>query len=71
MRNLTAIINHEVNGYTALCPEFDVASQGDTVEAARNNLMEAVELFLMYADSSEVTERLNDEVYVAHIEVTL
>lgn len=71
MRNLTAIINHEANGYSALCPEFDIASQGDTVEAARKNLQEAVELFLMCADSSEITERLNDEVYVTHFEVTL
>ena len=32
--------------YVALCPEFDVASQGATVEEATANLKEAVEFFL-------------------------
>ena len=28
----------------SLCPELDIASQGDTIEEARENLQEAVEL---------------------------
>lgn len=40
----TAIIEHEGDGYTALCPELDIASQGDSVEAARKNLIEAIEI---------------------------
>jgi hypothetical protein len=35
---LTAFIEREEGGYVALCPELDIASQGDTVEAARDNL---------------------------------
>jgi predicted RNase H-like HicB family nuclease len=46
LRQVTAIIEREGDGYVALCPEVDVASQGDTIESARNNLQEAVELFL-------------------------
>ena len=42
---LTAIIEREGDGYVALCPELDIASQGDTVEEARRNLEEALELF--------------------------
>ena len=42
---LTAIIEREGDGYVALCPELDIASQGDTVEEARRNLTEALELF--------------------------
>ncbi len=42
---LTAIIEREGEGYVALCPELDIASQGDTVEHARGNLLEALELF--------------------------
>ncbi len=42
----TAIIEKEDNQYVALCPELDVASQGKTVEEARLNLKEAIELFL-------------------------
>ncbi len=32
-QNLTAIIEREGEGYVALCPEFDIASQADTIEA--------------------------------------
>ena len=33
-RSLTAIIGREGAGYVSLCPELDIASQGDTVEQA-------------------------------------
>jgi len=59
---LTALIEREGDGYVALCPELDVASQGDTVESARDNLQEAVELFLETADKSEISQRLSSEV---------
>jgi len=63
-KQFTAIIEREGDGFVALCPELDVASQGDTIEEARRNLQEAVELFLESADPSEITERLHSEVYV-------
>ena len=44
-RSFTAIIEREGDGYVAHCPELDIASQGDTVESARQNLSEALELF--------------------------
>ncbi len=43
--HLTAIIEREGDGYVSLCPELDIASQGDSVESARHNLSEAVDLF--------------------------
>ena len=43
---LTAVIEREEDGYVATCPELDVVSQGDTVEEAWSNLLEAVEGFL-------------------------
>ena len=52
-RQLTAIIEREDNGYVALCPEVDVASQGTTVDEARNNLKEALDLFFEYASTEE------------------
>jgi predicted RNase H-like HicB family nuclease len=70
VRHLTAIIEREDKGFVALCPELDVASQGDSIEEARNNLREAVELFLETASPSEVKERLHSEVYVTQFEVT-
>jgi predicted RNase H-like HicB family nuclease len=57
IQKLTAIIEREGDGYVALCPELDIASQGETIEAARNNLVEALELFFETADPSEIQER--------------
>jgi len=67
--NLTAIIEREGDGYVALCPELDISSQGTTVEDARANLREAVELFFETADPSEVERRLHAEVYVTRLNV--
>ena len=65
----TAIIERDGGGYVALCPELDIASQGDTVEQTRRNLMEAVELFFETASSEEIGSRLHGEVFVTQIEV--
>ena len=53
-RRLTAIIECDDDAYVALRPELDIASQGLTVEAARSNLVEALELFFEAADPTEV-----------------
>lgn len=66
-----AIIEREGKGYVALCPELDIASQGDTVEEARRNLTEALELFFETADASEIQRRLQSEVFITHLEVTV
>ena len=61
-RSFTAVIEHEGDGYVALCPELDIASQGSPIEEARTNLVEAVELFLETASAAEIDERLHEEV---------
>ena len=66
---LTAVIGRDGDGYVAFCPEVDVASQGSTVEEARANLEEALELFYETASDSEIKRRLRSEVYVTRIEV--
>jgi predicted RNase H-like HicB family nuclease len=68
-QQVTAIIEREGTGYVALCPELDVASQGNTIEEARNNLREALELFLETADRSEIERRRHSEVFITHLEV--
>jgi len=70
-RQLTAIIEKEGDGYVAFCPEVDVASQGDTIVEARNNLQEALGLFFEAASAKEIKDRLHDEVYITHIEVAV
>jgi len=48
---LNAVFKEELEGgYSALCVELGVASQGETVEEARENLKEAVELYLESAE---------------------
>ena len=56
-RLFTAIIQREDDAYMALCPELDIARQGRTIEDARSNLREAVDLFFQAADPREIRER--------------
>lgn len=70
-QSFTAIIHREGSLYVALCPEFDIASQGDSVAEARANLGEALELFFEEAPTTEVERRLHQEVYVTNVEVTV
>ena len=58
VRRLTGIIERENDGYVALCPQLDVASQGSSIEEARANLIEALTLFFEAAAPSEVERRL-------------
>lgn len=61
-RRLTAIIERESDGYVSLCPELDIASQGNTVQEARDNLQEALELFFETASPGEIQQRLHKEI---------
>lgn len=70
-RHMTAIVEREDDGYVALCPEVDVASQGDTVAEARDNLAEALTLFFETAPAEEISRRLRSEVYVTQVEVAV
>ena len=68
-RQLTAIIGREDDGFVALCPELDIASQGDSIEDARINLIEALTLFFETAEQSEVARRFHGEVFITQVEV--
>jgi predicted RNase H-like HicB family nuclease len=62
-QRLTAIIEREDDGYVALCPEFDIASEGASTEEARTNLIQALTLFFETASPSEVAKRFHNEVF--------
>jgi predicted RNase H-like HicB family nuclease len=68
-QRLTAIIEREDDGFVALCPELDIASEGSSVEEARANLIEALTLFFETAEPSEVARRFDHEVFVTQVEV--
>ena len=71
LRQFTAIIEREGDGYVSLCPELDIASQGGNIEEAHNNLKEAIELFFESASREEIVERLHDEVFITQLEVSI
>lgn len=66
--SFTAVLEREGTGYVALCPELDIASQGETIEEALANIREAVELFLECASPEEVKIRLHPEIFVTRFE---
>jgi len=70
-KTITATIWREEDGYVSLCSELDIASQGETIEEARANLREAVELFFETANPNEISERLNQEIYISPLEVEI
>jgi predicted RNase H-like HicB family nuclease len=69
MASFSFLFERVGGGYVACCLELDVASQGDTVDLARANLVEAIELFLESASEAELRERCRDEVYVTQVAV--
>src|SRR4051794_39772938 len=60
---LTRVIHRENGGYVSLCPELDIASQGETVREARENLAEAVQGFFEVASRKEVRDRMTTRRY--------
>jgi predicted RNase H-like HicB family nuclease len=61
IRHLTAIIERDGEMFVSRCPQLDIASQGESVETARDALREALELFFETAPSQEVERRLGVE----------
>ncbi len=68
-RRLTAIVEREGTGYVALCPEVDVASQGDSAAEARANLEEALALFFEAASPGEIKRRAKRDICLADVEI--
>lgn len=56
-------------GFSSLCPELDIASQGDTEEEARENLREALEFFLEDVTPGELARRLASGARVTQLEL--
>src|SRR5215203_4538947 len=69
-QQFTVLIEREGDWYVSLCPEFDIASQGRTVEEARCAVIQALEAFFETAAPSEVLERHRSEVYITQVDVT-
>ena len=70
-KRLTAVIQSEGDGFVALCPELDITSQGSTIQEARDQLHEALELFFECASQAEIESRLGADVFVTQVEVSI
>lgn len=71
IERVTALIEKEGTSYVALCPELDVASQGDSIEDARANLEEAPILFIEIGSEAEIAERSHSEVYITGLDIAV
>ena len=61
--NFTIVIEKEDDMYVSLCPELDIASQGYSIEEAKANLKEAIELYYEFASENErfsIEQGIND-----------
>ncbi len=72
---LTAIIWKEDDKYVSKCLELEVASCGDTIESALENLKEAVELYLENAKELDLIEEIPSLIFkkkfVSVFEITI
>ncbi|UJP05220.1 MAG: hypothetical protein LZF61_10380 [Nitrosomonas sp.] len=66
-KQMTAIIEREDSGYVSFCPELDIASQGDTVQEARENL----ELFFETASAEEIQQQSHDAIHITRAEIAV
>ena len=67
---LSAVVWRENAIYVALCPEFDVASQGKSVEEALRNLKEALELYLEDEDVEKPSKAEAPIVTIVKVDVS-
>jgi predicted RNase H-like HicB family nuclease len=68
---LTAVIEKEDNMYISFCPELDIASQGETPDVAKSNLIEALELFYETASETEIAKRIHNELQISRVIVNV
>jgi predicted RNase H-like HicB family nuclease len=59
----SVLITKEKNWYVARCPELDVTSQGKTIEKAKENLREAVELYIESFGLEDIPQPKSDPIW--------
>ncbi|MEK6598870.1 MAG: type II toxin-antitoxin system HicB family antitoxin [Deltaproteobacteria bacterium] len=70
----TVVVWKEERGYVSKCPELGVASCGDSISEAMENLKEAVDLYLENAEALGLLDDLQEslttkEKFTSHVEV--
>ncbi|HII93012.1 MAG TPA: type II toxin-antitoxin system HicB family antitoxin [Methanosarcina sp.] len=64
----SAVVQKEGKWYVSWCPELDIASQGETIEEAIENLKEAIEL---YIEDEDVKIPATRQVFTTTVEVSV
>ncbi len=63
---LTVVVKEEEKGYSVLCPELNVASQGETFEESISNIKEATELYIESAKQLGILDEILDQLGITN-----
>ena len=67
---VNVVFSKDKDGYYVFCPELPgCQSQGDTFEEARENIQEAMELYLETMSKEEIEDSLGKELLTTTMEV--
>lgn len=58
METITVSFVRDGDGYVSHCLDYDIVSQGDSLQEAKDNIIEAVNGFLEIASPEEIQRRL-------------
>jgi len=59
---LNVIMKQEDKGYSVICPELNVASQGETFEESIANIKEALELYIESAEELGIMDEVLEQL---------
>lgn len=62
---LSVIVKEEEKGYSVICPELNVASQGETFEEAISNIKEALELYIESAEQIGIIDEVLEQLGIS------
>ena len=62
---LTVVVKEEDKGYSVVCPELNVASQGETFEESISNIKEALELYIESAEELGILDEVLEQLGIS------
>ena len=62
---ITVVVKEEDKGYSVICPELNVASQGETFEESIKNIKEAVELYIESAEQLGIMDDVMEQLGIS------
>lgn len=69
---VSIIIEKDEDGYYAYCPQLEgCQSQGNTIEEAKINIQESIELYLSTLSNQERKNLLDQEIVTMSVEVNV